>query len=437
MHKKLLLVMLVPILAFSMVITSCGGDDEDGVTHYVRHVGTGLGVFGSGTETLGVVEVMFNRAVHTFHGQYLFEGLHVEDWYYVDDAYGNPVRYLDTIVASELYRVGDNSPYHWWVELPLVGGVHGGVVGPLHMIVLHETVDLIPAPAEGWYAFRVNVSDIPGYNVSSTFGARNAMVSGNLLYNWEAFMNGSRLSGEFVGRYAPDPEAPTEIEVTLGTPEPRSFENSDVVVIPVTFNDDVTFGGLTVVLTGGIPAIAPATATWVRATDTTGYINITGIAGNNEHRVVGIQINDPRPPADREYSFDFQNITIEAADAPVITVNPFSFQLTGAAITVPVGASVVTLDYSSLNVPFLGAIPPTWFDPVLPGAPGLIVVNRVAAIPGATTFNINVTTTGATTGLAGSTVHQIEFPAGQLRDATGEPITTSVRSGHFVLTITP
>ena len=31
MHKKLLLMMLVPILALSMVITSCGGDDDNGV----------------------------------------------------------------------------------------------------------------------------------------------------------------------------------------------------------------------------------------------------------------------------------------------------------------------------------------------------------------------------------------------------------------------
>ena len=31
MHKKLLLMMLVPILALSMVITSCGGDDDDGI----------------------------------------------------------------------------------------------------------------------------------------------------------------------------------------------------------------------------------------------------------------------------------------------------------------------------------------------------------------------------------------------------------------------
>lgn len=214
MQKKLLLLMLVPILALSLVVVGCGGDDDGGFEHNVELVGTRF--YDMGGAVGYTLEAVFSRPIDIRTRDVRLEGLRVDRWYMVEDEEGNSVRYLDSLTPAALIGISNHADFdHFWVNIPLVGQIHHDVLGPAHVFPLHESVDAIEQPLEGWYVFRVTIGDVEGYNVTHAIGSRIVSYGDNLAADWEGFFGAgnSGLPGAMVG-----PVAPVIIEVSAITP---------------------------------------------------------------------------------------------------------------------------------------------------------------------------------------------------------------------------
>ena len=240
MQKKLLLMMLVPILALSFAITSCGGDD-DGFVHNVELVGSGFGP--ADVTDLWALFAVFDRPIDVRTRDFRVEGLRVDraygfetlamqvttaptvrpatPWLPVGTAF-NPNRLIIGVDAmnmvTDTINVADfegftNHENAFWVNIPLAGLVHGDVVGASHAVILHEQIRAIPAPVVGWAGFRLTMGDVEGYNVTHGRGAR--MVSAN----WNAFFapgTGAGLQPGPAGTALLGPPTPFVIDAIAG-----------------------------------------------------------------------------------------------------------------------------------------------------------------------------------------------------------------------------
>ena len=264
MQKKLLLMMLVPILALSFVITSCGGDD-DGFVHNVELVGSGFNSV-DGTD-LWALFAVFDRPIDVRTRDFRVEGLRVDrhygfetsametttapttrpadPWLPVGTTF-NPNRLIigvndmnmvtDTINFADFEGFG-NHANAFWVNIPLAGLVHGDVVGPAHVVILHELISAVPPPLQGWAGFRLTMGDVEGYNVTHGRGARMIMA------DWNAFFdatNGAGLQGNWLGGGLFEPSIVTSFNLTSASTPSAGAASAETIILDI---DTMVFGG--------------------------------------------------------------------------------------------------------------------------------------------------------------------------------------------------
>ena len=251
MLKKLSLLMLVPILALSLVVTSCGGDD--GVVHSFSLAGTLFENLGGSVNDpdhdelvydpsewvmIAAVSAPARLAQHNFR----LEGLSVEQmtgWRAADalpGVSGSFTTMTDIIVlqnpSGTFGEAGfvpavtldlrnlvtlTNVPGHaYWIEIPTVGLVHDNVLGPAWRLYLHERITAIRPPTHGWAGFRLTLEDVHGYDVTFIRGSREVAVPINFL-------------GDLVDALVADPPTPSMPTLPPNVTFPLAAELLDFV----------------------------------------------------------------------------------------------------------------------------------------------------------------------------------------------------------------